>query len=386
MTTVTAQLQTNELQFEQSDHFDDCCADISIIDDGRRTVAKLTSNGWSSIYGNQWMKLNDTDHIRRYQMRINKLCKPSEGLMYIGISSNSNHSNGRYTFYNDNKNYAFRSDGVIYHNSKYFCRSLSGFGTNDVVTFTINPFESQISFHKNGKLVTSQRYNTASPNQYKLAISLFSMHDSVSITNDDNVAAQIPTNHAASPCHSQRGSAKKHRSDASADIIASMAKQNESLNDEVRLLRQEMAALKQMNRKLRFENSSLKKQNKSLGDVFEHTASIKHWDAPQVVAWIMNLENGRYLKYFDMLNIRMSELGITGEKLFDLDYVDIKELGIIDLDDRKALYRQIQVLLAKHKHDGDETDEGLLNTPRLCPACRSRGSLSSSSVSISING
>ena len=170
---------------DQMDRFDDSCSDISVIGQEMNTIAKHSDSGWATIYGSKWIKLNETTSIIKCRIKINKLRNASEGLCYIGISSNDYHPNGRYSFYNDNRNFSYRSDGVVYHNSKYFELVNQGYKTNDIITLIINPFNQTISILKNDKLVNSQMYNTSSNHQYKLAVSLFNKHDSVSIINNE---------------------------------------------------------------------------------------------------------------------------------------------------------------------------------------------------------
>ena len=331
------------------DHFEDCCSDISVIGDKMRTITKNSDNGWSTIYGSSWIKLNETDFIKKFQIKINRLRNPSNGLMFIGISSNDRHSNGRYSFYNDNKNYSYRSDGIIYHNSKYFEMIDQGYKSNDIITFIINPFKKKISIYKNNKLINSQKYNTSSKYKYKLAVSLFNKHDSVSIINGYNIYYQ-ETNINKNKI--------KHRLDVSVDIMSELMNKNDSLSTEIQLLRQELASIKQINRELQFENCSLKKQNKSLTKVLFNEKIYIKWTVDQVISWIMSIENGKYLKYYDMLNIKLNDYEINGQELKELDYVDIKQqFGIIDIDDRKLLWKNIQLLIAKNKnytnHEGD---------------------------------
>eukprot|EP01083_Nonionella_stella_P285445 971581_1 len=115
------------------DYFDDqCCNEISVIGD-KSTVTKNSPGSWASVYGSKWIKLNNTQSITEYQIKITKLTNEFDGLMFIGISSNTIHSTGRYSFYNDNRNFSYRSDGVIYHNSKYFNMVSNGaYKTNDI--------------------------------------------------------------------------------------------------------------------------------------------------------------------------------------------------------------------------------------------------------------
>ena len=141
---------------DQMDCFDDCCSDISVIGEEMRTIAKHSDCGWATIYGSKWIKLNETRSITKFQIKINKLTNGYEGLCYIGISSNDYHQSGRYSFYNDNKNFSYRSDGVVYHNSKYFALIDQGYKTNDNITLIINPFKQSISIRKNNKLINSQ--------------------------------------------------------------------------------------------------------------------------------------------------------------------------------------------------------------------------------------
>lgn len=142
----------------------------------------------------------------------------------------------------------------------------------------------------------------------------------------------------------------EHRLDASAEIISELINKNALLTTEIELLRQELASVKQTNRELQFQNCSLKKQNKSMSKLVFDERDFMNWTVDEVISWIMDIDNGKYLPYFEMLNIRLTDEQVDGAKLVELDYVDLKELGIIDTDDRKSLWRSINLLIANNKH------------------------------------
>eukprot|EP00488_Nonionellina_sp_1-RS-2012_P000244 TRINITY_DN1069_c0_g1_i1.p1 TRINITY_DN1069_c0_g1~~TRINITY_DN1069_c0_g1_i1.p1 ORF type:complete len:119 (-),score=11.73 TRINITY_DN1069_c0_g1_i1:20-376(-) len=116
---------------------------------------------------------------------------------------------------------SYRSDGVIYHNSKYFGTTNQGYGCNDVITLSINPFNERISFHKNGCLIVSQKYSTNSKGSYKLAISLFHKHDSVSIINEHETLIDSGT--------------RDTQSDVTQEIISALLDNNNVLSTELDL-------------------------------------------------------------------------------------------------------------------------------------------------------
>eukprot|EP01083_Nonionella_stella_P027983 77066_1 len=314
-----------------TDHFDDCCSNssISVVGDRMTTIAKTTDNSWASAYGSSWIQLNNTESITEYQLKINKVTNPSDGLMFVGVSSTNSHPNGRYSFYSDNKNFAYRSDGVIYYNSKYFGTTNEGYTANDVITLSINPFTQRIEFHKNGDLVVSQKYNIRSTNCYKLAVSLFHLHDSVSMIHPGEMTTDA---------------------DRDSDIVSDIIDHNHVLSSQIVQLQRQLSSIKQLNRMLQFENDSLRKQNTSLTMFVADERNYIDWNRTQVLSWMMSIKGGIYLKYYEMLNVKLTDWDFNGKTLQQLDYVDIKEqLGIIDVEDRKCLYRQIQLLLANNK-------------------------------------
>ncbi len=214
------------------------------------------------------------------------------------------------------KIFHIKRDGVIYHNSKYFNINENGiYKTNDIIKLTINPFTSQISFPKNDILIICEGYNAQSQNKYKLAISLF--HERVSIINKNNI------------CEGTQPQNKlEHR----------LIENNNGSTSQINELEQQLSLIKQANRQLVFENELLMTQNKPLTNYC--LKECNYIGVPEVIQWNVSLENGKYLKYYEMLNIKITDAELIGKKLKELDYVDIKQdLGIIDIDDRKSLYR-----------------------------------------------
>eukprot|EP00485_Elphidium_margaritaceum_P004216 CAMPEP_0202694052 /NCGR_PEP_ID=MMETSP1385-20130828/8014_1 /ASSEMBLY_ACC=CAM_ASM_000861 /TAXON_ID=933848 /ORGANISM="Elphidium margaritaceum" /LENGTH=373 /DNA_ID=CAMNT_0049349831 /DNA_START=16 /DNA_END=1137 /DNA_ORIENTATION=+ len=356
--------------------FEAASPDIAVIGESKTTVVKNGPNGsyrWATVYGGVWINLNETNFMTKYDIQINRVTESESGSIYIGISSNDQHCGGRYSVSQDNKNYSFRSDGVIHHNSKYFGMASSGYKSGDIVTLSINPFKQVIAFHKNGELVTSQQYNTSSQRRYKLAVSLYHAEDSISIINEGNVQQFKPPlklSHSISPkiqtvANLQRKTQKLgHRLDASTDLISSMTLKNDVMTAQIRRLRQKLAVSQETNRKLQHENWSLKKQNETLANMYDH-AQYSDWSVQLCLNWIVGIDGGKFLKYYEMLNVRMTEHIVDGQRLKELDYVDLKELGLIDVDDRKSLYRHIQLLVAKNKAYNDE------GKVHLCSVCSS---------------
>ena len=92
--------------------------------------------------------------------------------------------------------------------------------------------------------------------------------------------------------------------------------------------------------KLRAENKKLKLQNMDL-DNFEQ------WNDPQILEWILSLEDGRLCKYETVLRASLKEEEVDGSLLGSVESADLKGWGVIKLSDRKFLQRQIAELVSK---------------------------------------
>ena len=69
------------------------------------------------------------------------------------------------------------------------------------------------------------------------------------------------------------------------------------------------------------------------------------WNNDQINTWIMNLENGKFKKYTDILSKSLSEEDVKGIDLKTVDISDLKGWGVVNFADRKALFMSIQDLI-----------------------------------------
>ena len=81
------------------------------------------------------------------------------------------------------------------------------------------------------------------------------------------------------------------------------------------------------------------KNNKKEGDKNDYL----QWNMDDVLVWIFNLDDGRYIKYRDC--IMMNKLGMRGYNLVSLSPQRLKEFGITDNNDRLRLIECIKDLV-----------------------------------------
>ena len=91
-------------------------------------------------------------------------------------------------------------------------------------------------------------------------------------------------------------------------------------------------------------------------------ADYNLWSSVEVIEWIIAIDSCRFEKYRESLTISFKDNNFSGQSIVDLDREDLKEYGIINLDDRKTIYNEIIQLLATQKRflslsDDDDDDE-----------------------------
>eukprot|EP01084_Bolivina_argentea_P176472 305381_1 len=129
-----------------------------------------------------------------------------------------------------------------------------------------------------------------------------------------------------------------------------------SLNATVEELKYEMNVLKQQShtykdKSIQLENdfnelsmkykSLLEQQNNSM--VID-VKNYKKWDCETVIAWICQLDNGKYKDKYNKLGKNIRKENITGKYLLALDRNDLHRLSITDFGDKVALLDYIQGL------------------------------------------
>eukprot|EP00486_Rosalina_sp_Unknown_P005563 CAMPEP_0201570486 /NCGR_PEP_ID=MMETSP0190_2-20130828/12773_1 /ASSEMBLY_ACC=CAM_ASM_000263 /TAXON_ID=37353 /ORGANISM="Rosalina sp." /LENGTH=403 /DNA_ID=CAMNT_0047994073 /DNA_START=23 /DNA_END=1237 /DNA_ORIENTATION=- len=88
----------------------------------------------------------------------------------------------------------------------------------------------------------------------------------------------------------------------------------------------------------------------------DNFAHYKSWSSADCVEWIIAIDSARFERYRELLTTSFEENNFNGESILDLDLTDLKEYGIINLDDRKAIYSQIIQLMATQKRRDSQID------------------------------
>ena len=79
------------------------------------------------------------------------------------------------------------------------------------------------------------------------------------------------------------------------------------------------------------------------------TETYKSWSSEEMANWIISIDASFESKYRDSLPFALKEYGVTGQNIDELDREDLKTYGIINLDDRKRVYAEIQKLIVHKK-------------------------------------
>ena len=88
------------------------------------------------------------------------------------------------------------------------------------------------------------------------------------------------------------------------------------------------------------------------------SSDYKSWDVNETVEWIISIDSTRFAKYRQRLINAFKENGISGININDFDREDFKDFGIINLDDRKTIYKEIIILIAAQKRRGSQISAG----------------------------
>merc|ERR1712228_583149 len=81
----------------------------------------------------------------------------------------------------------------------------------------------------------------------------------------------------------------------------------------------------------------------------------KNWNAQDIGYWIISLDKDRYSKYHDILKQNLSNEGINGYCLKDLDKTDLHRLGLHAFTDKRDVYNQLQILV-QNKNDEQQIE------------------------------
>ena len=77
------------------------------------------------------------------------------------------------------------------------------------------------------------------------------------------------------------------------------------------------------------------------------------WDWQHIVQWMMTLESGRFKKYESVLKDALSEAGMAGDDLLEVNQLDVKGWNVKNFKDQKSLFGHIQELI--DRDGGNET-------------------------------
>lgn len=76
------------------------------------------------------------------------------------------------------------------------------------------------------------------------------------------------------------------------------------------------------------------------------TIQYQEWNHQEIGAWIMGLDNGRFVKYKKAVLRNLEEEEADGDILEMIDAADLKRWGISKIADFKYLQQQIAVLVS----------------------------------------
>ena len=73
----------------------------------------------------------------------------------------------------------------------------------------------------------------------------------------------------------------------------------------------------------------------------------EYWNWTNIIQWILQLENGRFMKYRDKLKIEMSKVALNGRSLKQIQSADLLMYGVTDFQDQLALINHIDGLTGR---------------------------------------
>eukprot|EP01084_Bolivina_argentea_P093527 168202_1 len=127
-----------------------------------------------------------------------------------------------------------------------------------------------------------------------------------------------------------------------------------SLKIEMQRLKIMNETLSQQNRSIQNELDKRKKFRENMRQKFDsmHKATlhlcklntILTWNANDIIDWICQLENGRFIKYKDTLLSNMKQQHFNGVKLSKVTPFDLHRLGVIYVKDQYVLLCYIKQL------------------------------------------
>ena len=81
----------------------------------------------------------------------------------------------------------------------------------------------------------------------------------------------------------------------------------------------------------------------------EASTHYKLWSSADTIEWIISIDSAKFEKYREALTNSFAENNFNGASIVDLDREDLQQYGIINLEDRKTIYKAIIQLMATQK-------------------------------------
>eukprot|EP01083_Nonionella_stella_P219618 786512_1 len=91
----------------------------------------------------------------------------------------------------------------------------------------------------------------------------------------------------------------------------------------------------------------------------------KNWSSKDVIEYIICINPSKFEKYRNLLDTTLVKNNFTGAHIDDLDLTDLKEYGIINLNDRKLIYKSLTKL--QYATTSKHTSNQLQNEPNTRP-------------------
>ena len=97
---------------------------------------------------------------------------------------------------------------------------------------------------------------------------------------------------------------------------------------------------------MEIRNSNSGKENGELKVPLIDQSNYIQWKWENVMRWILGLDNGRFVQYFESLEQSLKEEKVTGVDLKQIDILDVRRWGVVNCMDKQALIGYIQGLLS----------------------------------------
>eukprot|EP01084_Bolivina_argentea_P133257 235149_1 len=116
--------------------------------------------------------------------------------------------------------------------------------------------------------------------------------------------------------------------------ILSLQTGNKTLKEQNNKLTEEQKEMELKINDVIVENRNLKMKSLDL-------SKYREWNVNEIACWILTIDNGRYRKYEQILTKSLTEEGVIGKDLEQVDTADIKGWGVVQFQDKKYLKKQI---------------------------------------------